>query len=532
MLKRINQTAFVLFLIFLVGLLLRLAFAPGHNLSSDPFEVITSAKTLAETGKYLVPQVGYPDLAVHYNFAGWPVGFPLLLAALFKVFGYSEMLARIFTVVLASLVVVFAGAIAHLLFRNRFITWLSASLVALNPLLVAFSGRIHTENGELFFLFASITFLLLSAMKNDSKGFVEPEVILGDKKRLSAFLLAVFLAGFMLTVRETAVIYILAFIYILYRSGFFVSKQGGYLILLAIIPFIIGYIPSLYYNYINFGSFLASTHINWAGEIPLDMGYFLFGNSTSLGLPGALAIFGGFLIYAFPIVLLVFIRQLNGNAKSLLLLFLLMLLPAVLVYGAFPNPSAAPRYLLPLVPLASVLAAYALINFRKMKKFSYSVIILVVSLEQLFLFFPVPQSFGISPSIAAFAVYSPVYNKYSYENFPDHVEAVVDWVKDNTESNAVIVTPSRVYHFYYYARRDVIALYYLADAVPLVQLSASRPVYLVEDNEAASNPEKVNAFLESLRSSFNLNYRLVGRVPLFSPYVGNTSIEIFLIGKE
>ena len=66
MLRIINKTALIVFLIFLFGFLLRWGFAPSQNLSSDPFEVITSAKTLAETGNYLVPGVGYPDLAIHY----------------------------------------------------------------------------------------------------------------------------------------------------------------------------------------------------------------------------------------------------------------------------------------------------------------------------------------------------------------------------------------------------------------------------------------------------------------------------------
>lgn len=223
--RRINKTIFIVLLIFLIGLLLRLVFAPSHNLSSDPFEVITSAKTLAETGNYLVPEVGYPDLAIHYDFAGWPVGFPLLLSMLFKVFGYSEILARLFTIFLTSLVIILTGVISHLLFRNRYITWLSALLVALNPLLVAFNSRIHTENGGLFFLFASITLLLLSVIKKGNPDFANPEIILGDKRRLSCFLLAIFLVAFSLTVRETYVIYGLAFVYILYKASFSLNRK-------------------------------------------------------------------------------------------------------------------------------------------------------------------------------------------------------------------------------------------------------------------------------------------------------------------
>jgi len=531
MLRRINKTALIVFFIFLVWFLLRWVFAPSQNLSSDPFEVITSAKYLMETGKYLVPGVGHPDLAIHYDFAGWPVGFSLLLSVLFKVFGYGEMLARLFTIGLTSLVIILAGVIAHLLFRNRHITWLSALLVALNPLLVAFSGRIHTENGGLFFLFASMTLLLWSVMDRGNLSFVSPKAIFRDKKRLFSFLLSVSLAAFCLTIRETYVIYGLAFVYILYKSNFFFNKNGAYLISLGIAPFLLGYSPSLYYNYINYGSFIVSTHLQWAGGMPLDIQYFFFGNSGSMGLPGGVIILFCFLIYAFPIILLAFIKKIGGNIKFLLLLLLLALLPVLFVYGAFPNPSAVPRYLLPLIPIASIISAYALVNIRAMKRIFYIIIIAAVSLPQLFLFFPLPQSFAISPRIGALAMYSPVYNNYSYNNFPNYVNVMVDWVKNNTESNAVIITPSRVYHFYYYAERDVIAITSYLDTSSLTQIIESRPVYLVEDHEAAVSPEKINAFLESL-DGLNLTYEVIDRIPLFSPYIGNTQMEIYRIDRE
>ena len=166
-----------------------------------------------------------------------------------------------------------------------------------------------------------------------------------------------------------------------------------------------------------------------------------------------------------------------------------------------------------------------------MKNVFYIIIISLVSLQQLFLFFPLPQSFDISPRIGVLAMYSPVYNNYSYNNFPDHTGAMVEWVKNNTESNAVIITPSRVYHFYYYAGRDVITLTSYLDTSSLTQIIESRPVYLVEDHEAAVSPKKIDVFLESL-DGLNLTYKVVDRIPLFSPYIGNTQMEIYRIDKE
>lgn len=528
MLKRNSKTILIIFLIFLIGLSLRLIFAPSHNLSSDPFLVITSAKTLAETGNYLVPEVGYPDLG-QYSLPGWPVGFPLLLSTLFKVFGYSEFLARIFTIFLASLVIVFTGTIAHLLFRNKYITWLSALLVALNPLLVAFSGRIHTQNGAFFFLFASVTFLLLSVVKRDNLGFANPEIIWRDKRRLSSFLLSIFLAGFLLTVRETEAIYGLVFVYILYKAGFSLNKKTFYLISLALIPFILGYCPSLYYNYMNYGSFIASTHLHWGGGTLLDIHYLFFGNTGSMGIPGSLLILLTSLVYAFPIISLIFIRKFNSSTRFLLLIFLLALLPVIFLYGTTPVPTAAPRYILPLIPIASIISAYSILNIRKMKKIFYIAIISIVSLQQLFLFFPPPLSFNISPKIGLATVYSPVYNIYSYNNFPDHTNAMVEWVKNNTESDAIIITPSRVSHFHYYAKRD--AIHFTSVTASLTQRLESRSVYLVEDHYTSVHSEEMDIFLKSL-DSFNLTYKLVDQIPLFSPYIGSTQMRIYRVEKK
>jgi 4-amino-4-deoxy-L-arabinose transferase-like glycosyltransferase len=476
--------------------------------------------------------VGYPDLAIHYGFTGWPVGFPLLLSMLFQVFGYSEVLARPFSIFLGGSVVILTATLAHLLFRNRYITWLSALLVALNPLLVAFSGRIHTQNGALFFLFASLSLLLLSVIRKDSLDFVNPETILGDRRRLSAFLLSIFLAAFSLAIRETYVVYGLAFAYILYKAGFSFNKKAFFLLLLGIIPFILGYSPSLFYNYRNYGSLLASTGFYWHGEgIPLDIHYLFFGNSSSAGLPGGLVFLLCLLLYAFPIILLPFAKKFGGNVKTLLLLLLLPLVPLTFLYGSFPALSAVPRYVLPFIPIASVISAYAIANFRRMKTVFYVIIGALVLLQQLSLFFPLPLSFKVSPYIGSLAMYSPVYNNYTYNSFPDYTNVMVEWVKKNTESEAVIITPSRAYHFYYYGERDPIILYSYLEVASLAPIIESRPVYLVEDHEMVMNPGKIDSFLGSLQG-FDLTYELVDRIPLFSPYVGNTQMKIYRIHGE
>jgi len=164
-----------------------------------------------------------------------------------------------------------------------------------------------------------------------------------------------------------------------------------------------------------------------------------------------------------------------------------------------------------------------------MKKIFYIVIISIVSLQQLFLFAPLPLSFSISPKLALPTIYSPVYNIYSYNNFPDHTNALVEWVEKNTEDTAMIITPSRASHFYYYAERE--AIYFTSVTASLAQTVESRPVYLVQDHGRTVDPEEMDIFLKSL-DSFNLSYRLVDQIPLFSPYIGDTHMKIYRVEKK
>ena len=162
--RYITHKILIIILICVLGFSLRLIFAPGENQAADPFEIITAAKTLSETGRYLVPTIGSADLQTHYRFAGWPVGFPLMLSFVFKFLGYSEFIARLFTILLSSFSIAFVIIIANLFFRDK-VAYLAGFLMAIHPLLVAFNGRIFTNNPALLFLMASLTFLLLGIIE-------------------------------------------------------------------------------------------------------------------------------------------------------------------------------------------------------------------------------------------------------------------------------------------------------------------------------------------------------------------------------
>lgn len=533
----IKSKVLIIILIFLLAFSLRLIFAPSHNIASDPFEILTAAKTLNETGKYLVPSVGSADLDIHYRFAGWPVGFPLMLSVIFKFFGYSEIIARVFTIFLSSLVIIFVAVITNLFFSDK-TTYLASFLVAIHPLLLAFNGRIFTNNPASLFLIASITFLLLSVVdKSNELNFVEPSLILKNRKRLLYFLLSFLLLGFLLTIRDTYIIFVPVYLYILYKSNFFYllfkfNNKGLKTILklslLACMLSIIGYLPSIYYNYLNYGTILTSTHRQ--SGFSLSINYLLFGSGSEMGLPGGVVMLVAGFLYTFPTISLFFVDRFTKKLIFFLVITILIFLPLIFINGSYPVASsdAAPRYLLPLIPFTSILIAYSLMTFSRKLRTSYLIFIFfVIFCWHLFLIYPMPIFFKISSKVAYTAQYAPVYNIYSYENYPNHSNAMVGWVKGNTPLDSVIISPSRLYHFYYYAKRDVIGISNVTGDV-LKELVETRPVFLVEDHEATYNPSRVNGVKEMIENA-NLKYSVVGEVGLFSPRLGHTKMNIYKI---
>jgi hypothetical protein len=104
---------------------------------------------------------------------------------------------------------------------------------------------------------------------------------------------------------------------------------------------------------------------------------------------------------------------------------------------------------------------------------------------------------------------------------------MVQWVLNNTSHDAVIVSPSRVHHYYYYAKRDVM---WLSAVTPdrLVALTAGRPVYLVEDNQTVANPGTVDS-VKRMVVSAGLRYETVGSVELFNPVRGRSEMRVYRI---
>jgi len=531
--KLFTRKIVILFLIFLLGFMLRLVFAPIENIDADSFELLTAAKTINDTGRYMVPSIGTPDLKIKYHFAGWPVGFPLMLCLIFKLIGYSEFAARLFVILLGSLTIICTIMIADLLFGEK-VSYLAGLLTAMNPLLVAFNGRIFTNTPSLFFFMCSITCLMLSTIKkSDDLQFVNLRIVLSSRGRIINFLLSLFFFGILLTIRDTEVIFSPIYIYILYKSEFFYFKHYNYdikpilFLLSGVLVLLIGYAPSMYFNYQNYGKIITSTTYQWGGR--LDFKYLFFGYSSTLPLPGILVILITVLVYCFPAFLLFFIKKCSDKDILLIIIFFLILIPIMIINGAYrvTSTGASPRYIIALIPFACIFSANRLIYLYKYKMLLWTFSIVILS--WLFLLsYPLPVLFKITPKFAYLAHYSPLYQRYPYKNYPTHTNAVSNWIKNNTAENSVVIAPSsNPYHFFYYAKRQVITYPNLNSNV-LRDLSFSRSIYLVEDHEATYNPEKVKSVKNIINAS-GLSYIIVGEIELFSPKVGITKMNIYKV---
>lgn len=536
----IHNKIFIIFLIFILGFSLRILFAPPQNETADPFEILTAAKHLSESGKYYVPMIGSADLKISYHNPGWPVGYPLMLSGIFKLFGYNEYLARLFTIFLGSLLIVFTAIIADLFFREK-VAYFAGLFAAIYPLLVAFNGRIFTNTPSTTFLFAALAFFLLSFVKRgEGLSFVKISDLFLEKRRLISFLASALLFGCLLAIRDTEIIFAPVFIYILYQSSILSDlrhyegrKAVGKILFLSLFAFIAGLSPSIYYNLQNYGAPVVSATQKWGGH--LDLNYLLLGTDSQMGMPGALIMLLTGLVYCFPLVSLGFIGKFTKKVNFFLVIFVLMFLPIIFVNGAYSVSSsgASPRYLLPLIPIVCVLTAQSLSNLsRRANKFLIGLLFIALSGWFVFFTYPAPIFYKISTKIAFIAHYAPAYQIFPYENYPSHINALAKWVRQNTPKDTVVLaTSTQPYHFYYYAGRDVITFPNVTKDT-LKNLVNKRPIFIVEDHGDIYNPEAINNVLNMVKEA-GLACSEAGEVKLFSPRVGHTKMHIYqIIGKK
>lgn len=510
--------------------------SPDHNLGEDSFELIEAAKHLLLTKEYRVPRVGAADMVVRYGLPSWPVGFPLALAGVFGIFGANEAVARAFTIVCSSLLAPLTAGIAYLALGNPSVAVGAGLAAAIHPLAVAFGGQVFTNNISVTLFVIGLCFLLSSLTKQAGGPVLCYVEVAADRRRLWSFGAAFVAFGLMLSVRDTDLMLAPGVLYMLWRARMFEPlwnlqaaawQPWRTLVLLALCALLIGWSPSLYFNVMNFGSPLISTH--YQTGIRLNLDFLLRGSEAFMGIPGIIVMLLTFFVYHFPFfAALAVLRSHWSQAAPCAVMGLLVVLPILVINGAFPVAAtgAAPRYVLPLVPFTAILGAWSFMQiWRKGGYWLRVPFVIVIIVWQMVMTYPPPELFRAWPRFVYLAYYSPVYVAHPYRNYPDHTNAMVRWVREHTPDDAVIVTPSRAHHFFYYGERNVIVLDELSGD-QWKDLVAKRPVYLVEDNRLAVQSDKTDSLKHWFRT-LDLCLETVGAVPSFSPEAGDIAMHAY-----
>jgi len=526
-----------LFLIFCSGIILRIQFSPDINFETDSFVVLLSAKNISETGRYTVPPISLIDYNKKFQSnTGWAVGYPLLLSFLFSIFGYGENVARWATIFLCSAVIPVVGLAAERLAGAR-LGIMAGLLVAVNPLLICINGRILTANLGFCFLTFTISFLILGTVRQQGDAqFVTFKELTSSRKRLFFFSLSFLFFGLTLASRDDHAMFGLVFFIVLWEIIKKSYQQEGSNQLIDIIKlvaiagglFFVGLSPNLYFNYQTYGKMLTSAHHEFGGRLSLS--YFLQGANGALGLPGWAVILLTLFIFAFPFVSVFFVRKKTKTGALIGSMIIVMLLPILLINGSYPVASsgASPRYIIPLVPLISIVAAVLIVqNDIVSKLFKYTFVIFLIIWHVTFLY-PPAMLFKYIPKTTYLTQYSPWYNRHNFINYPHPIRSTLQWVKTNTPANAIILSDYDWYHYYFYTKRDVMSRSMIGN---IENQLIHRPVFFIEDHQSAVRRESLDVWRKKL-SGHSINLKEYDSIPLYSPKKGEIQLKIYELTRN
>ncbi|MBI3490307.1 MAG: hypothetical protein HY047_00665 [Acidobacteria bacterium] len=521
--------------LFAVGAGARWFAGADHNIQEDSFLLLESARHLLRTGQYLVPSVGEVDGLLHWSSPSWPIGYPLMLAGLFKVFGPTESVARLGTIACSGLLSPLTAYFTFQFSGRRPLALIAGALAALHPLGIAFGGQLFTNNLSVTLYAGSLCATAVATVRRDREGFVPFAELALDAARRRALVAAALLFGFMLSVRDTDVLLGGPLLYMVYRSGVFSRAIGDMwhasvgVVAIAAMALLVGWTPSLYSNFRVFGSPLVSTH--YQTGIRLSGSYLVSGSNFFFGLPGIAVMVVAIAACQLPAL---FAVPALGSARPLVkdvaVMTGLLALPMLLVNGAFPVAStgAAPRYVLPLVPFACLFGATAIERAWSRPRHAAAAIVAAVVIGwNAFMLYPPPVLFRIWSGFAYLTYYSPAYVARPYHNYPDHTNAMVRWVTTHTPEDALIVTPSQASHFFVYGHRAVCVLDTLTVGDWNSHVSR-RPVFLVEDKNLALHPEVISS-LRGRLSEGGLQLAGVGDIEVFTPEAGLTTVRVYRV---
>ncbi len=138
--------------ILFVGLFIRLSYMSHNLMHTDSYFYVLMAEALAN-GKTAFPH-GFMEVHYYYN-----IGYPLLIAIAFVLFGFNTQFAIIIPVVLGTLSILLVYLIGEKIFDWR-IGLLASLFLAIDPAQITFSGFAMTDTPNQFFLLMGVFFLI------------------------------------------------------------------------------------------------------------------------------------------------------------------------------------------------------------------------------------------------------------------------------------------------------------------------------------------------------------------------------------
>ncbi|NIO20157.1 MAG: hypothetical protein GTN76_05280 [Candidatus Aenigmarchaeota archaeon] len=200
--KKIGRNTLIfIFLIFLVGLALRVPFEVQH-IMTDEYAYMGVAKNILKRGE---PSLcSYTDIETEScPMYLKPIMFSFILSLAFLIFGVSSLAAISVSVLFGSLSIILIFLLAYLLLRETEIGLWSALLLALNPIHIAWSKTAETSITSLFFIMLVfvIFFCYLRVRYN------------------KVLLLGLFVTAFAVNMRPENIILLIMLIFLFYMFG-------------------------------------------------------------------------------------------------------------------------------------------------------------------------------------------------------------------------------------------------------------------------------------------------------------------------
>ena len=160
--KKIKRKTWVyLFIVFLMGLLLRLFVFPHvHLMYIDEPWYMEMAKNMNQKLQPVICE--YPDYNVEN--CQMPIkapGWPFLISIVFLIFGVNNYHALYFSSIIGSLSIILIFLLTYIIFRNQKTALWSSFFLALTPIHVMWSNSAETNNASVFFVLLTMVFFLI-----------------------------------------------------------------------------------------------------------------------------------------------------------------------------------------------------------------------------------------------------------------------------------------------------------------------------------------------------------------------------------